>query len=59
MAGWIYHKKEEEQKKVNLNSLVLIDEAHRLAPRVKQSDERVERIKSRLIYTAEPRENTY
>ena len=52
MAEWIYHKKEEEQKKTNLNSLVLIDEAHRLAPRERQADERMERIKSRLIDAA-------
>lgn len=52
MAEWIYHNKEKEQKKANLNSLVLIDEAHRLAPRERQTDERIERIKSRLIDAA-------
>lgn len=51
MAERVYHRKEKEHKKVNLNTLVLIDEAHRLAPREKQ-DVRMERIKSRLIDAA-------
>ncbi|EGD49848.1 AAA ATPase, partial [Thermoanaerobacter ethanolicus JW 200] len=31
---------------------MLIDEAHRLAPKEKQTDERMERIKNRLIDAA-------
>jgi len=58
MAESVYHKKEKEQiqekkySKTNLNTLVLIDEAHRLAPKEKQTDERMERIKNRLIDAA-------
>ncbi len=48
MAEIIFHEKEQK----NLNTLVLIDEAHRLAPREKQANERLERIKSRLIDVA-------
>lgn len=46
MAEKVFHDKG------SLNSLVLIDEAHRLAPREKQQDERLERIKNRLIDAA-------
>jgi len=45
MAEVAYQKKEQG----NLNTLVLIDEAHRLAPREKQANERNEKIKNRLI----------
>ncbi len=48
MAEQVYHNK-KEQKASNLNTLVLIDEAHRLAPKEKQTDERMEKIKNRLI----------
>jgi len=51
MAEKVYHEKEKEHKKANLNTLVLIDEAHRLAPREKE-DEKIGRIKSRLIDAA-------
>ena len=49
MAEFVYHKKEQEHRESDLNTLVLIDEAHRLAPREKSENERLERIKSRLI----------
>lgn len=58
MAALVYHRKEKEQmqkkeyRKTNLNTLVLIDEAHRLAPREKQTDERMEKIKNRLMDAA-------
>jgi len=48
MGEYVYHKKDQ----ANLNTLVVIDEAHRLAPRAKQVNERLERIKSRLIDAA-------